>query len=148
MLALAYDNDSGEGDVVYGDGCLVDDGFDLETAMLLSLLLDAPAQDGDDVAVDSSRRGWWADVFDEDGAQTGSRLWLLEDAVATDANCRIAEQYALEALKWLTDGGYVRAIECTAEVGRYENGDDGIWLATTATTKDGRKVALGPFGVT
>ena len=82
-------------------GIVIDEGRDLETAVYLSLFLDAPAQPGDDVPPDSTRRGFWADAYSADGDVTGSRLWLLERSKVTAVNVANAKTYAEEALAWM-----------------------------------------------
>lgn len=143
MLALAFDDSTCEGDLVYSGGRMVDEGFDLDTAVLLSLLCDAPAQDGDPLPDDAPRRGFWGDAYETGGEILGSRLWLLEDAVASQENATRAKSYAAEALRWLLAGRYVRAIDYETRLG-----DEAIELTPIVTKKDGTTVALGPFEVT
>lgn len=143
MLVIAMDNAGRGGDLVYERGCLLDEGYDLETAITMSLLLDAPAQDGDVLPEGTPKRGFWGDVFDEEGATLGSRLWLLEGATATEATAQRAKTYAKEALKWLIDEGIVKSIEYTTTVG-----SESVTLQVTPTLKSGRVVPLGPFKVT
>lgn len=143
MLALAFDTTTCEGDVVYDAGCLVAEGFDLETAVILSLLTDAPAQAGDVLPEGTPRRGFWADAFEADSTVLGSRLWLLEGSETSQATADKAKAYASEALGWLLTGRYVRAVDFATQVG-----DEAIELTVLVTLKDGKQVPLGPFGVT
>lgn len=143
MIALAYDNTTFEADFRYSGGCLVSSGFDLETAVLMSLFNDARALPGDPLPRGANRRGFWADVYDPDGESLGSRLWLLEDEKATPETARRAEGYAHDALKWMIDDGHVLSISSEWEVKR-----DAVWLGLTFTLRDGESVTLSPFKVT
>lgn len=142
MLALAFDNAAGEGDVLYQDGCLLSAGRDLETAILMSLLCDAPAQDGDVIPTGTPKRGYWADTYDEEGHVLGSRLWLLETEPLTQGTALRAETYAKEALNWLVAGRHVRSVSTSTELGT-----EAILLTLTVTLRDGNTVQLGPFKV-
>lgn len=136
MLALVYDNGEGEADLAYSGGSLVDDGFDLETAVLVSLLCDAPAPDGYVLPEGTPRRGWWADAYDqEDAAPLGSLLWLCEDQPCTEATASKARDYAKEALSWLVRDGHVRDAYGLTEVG-----DEAILLTPVVVKKDGAEV--------
>ena len=44
------------------------------------------------------RRGWAGDALDAQGRRTGSRLWLLQRAKATEQTRKLAESAAAEAL--------------------------------------------------
>lgn len=144
MLALVYDNSEGEADLAYSGGALQDTGLDLETAVLVSLHSDAPAPDGYELADGSPRRGWWADVYDqEDAAPMGSLLWLLEDAVCTEQTAARAREYARAALKWLVDDGHVLSVGATTEVG-----DEAIMLTPAVTLKSGKTVTFPAVQVT
>lgn len=123
---------------------LGDDEVDaLETAALLSLRTDARAGDDDEVPDDASRRGYWGDAYDtlldarDPPGPLGSRLWLLETALATEPNARRAEAYALEALAWMRDGKLVRdiAATCTATGERLN-------LEVVITPRRGRKILI------
>ena len=143
MLAVSFDTDTGFGDLVYASGHLVDSGSDLETAALLSLLCDAPAQDGDALPAGTPRRGFWADIFDATGERIGSRLWLLEGAEATEQTAQRAKAYAAEALQWMIRDRHVLSIAYATQVG-----DEAVELSVVLTLRDGREVPLGPFRVT
>jgi phage gp46-like protein len=142
MIALAYDNAQLEGNLVYSGGRMVDEGYDLETSTIISLLCNARAQPGDVLPIGTNRRGWWGDSYDDSGEQLGSMLWLLEDEIATPENARRAEQYAQDALKWQIDEGHVLAIETESLLQ-----SDAIWLRVTHTLLSGERVTLSPFKV-
>lgn len=92
----------------------------LETAVILSLFLDARARDDDLLpdAVNGDRRGWWADsVVPAAGRdRTGSRLWLLGREKTLPEVLRRAQDYATEALQWLIDDGVATAVQVQAFV--------------------------------
>ena len=116
-LALVYKD--GIFDLDLGDGgSVIDEG--LRTAVIISLFSDRRAN-ASDVLPDGTddRRGWWGDVYPQvDGDLTGSRLWLLGRAKQIDANLRLAETYAREALQWLLDDGEVTRIDVAASYPR------------------------------
>lgn len=107
-------------DCILRDGDLLrEDG--LETAVILSLLLDARARD-DDALPDGSgdRRGWWADSAAPaaDGDRTGSRLWLLSREKTLPEVLRRARDYAEEALAWLVEDGAAKNVSVHAAMPR------------------------------
>ncbi len=94
---------------------------DIETAVILSLMLDARARD-DDALPDGSgdRRGWWADSAAPaaDGDRTGSRLWLLSREKTLPEVLRRARDYAEEALAWLLEDGAAKNVSVHAAMPR------------------------------
>lgn len=90
----------------------------LESAVAISLWCDARAGSGDTLPVgETDRRGFWADEFIENG-KIGSKLWLLDRAPLTEANARLAEQYASEALAWMVTEKVVASVAVQVS---YEN---------------------------
>lgn len=68
----------------------------------------------DDPLDDGDRKGWWGDsVPTVAGDLIGSRLWLLQRRTLTDDTLRDAQEYAEEALAWMTDDGIVTAVTVT-----------------------------------
>lgn len=106
-----------EPDKVLGDwqtgGGGLQDGNDLETAILISLFTDRLARTDDDIDGDD-RRGWWGDTNSE--YPIGSRLWLVRREKLTTKVALKAEDYANEALVWLLDDGVVTAISSNAQI--------------------------------
>jgi phage gp46-like protein len=143
VLGLQIDPNTGEGVFVYSGGRIADSGFDRQTAVIMSLLNDAPAQDGDVLDDGASRRGFWADALDDNGAILGSRLWMLETAECSAATAERAKTYAAEALKWMVDAGHVRSIAYETTIG-----DEAIELRVIITEKIGSELSFGPFKVT
>lgn len=108
----------------------------LKTAVIICLLSDARAAP-DELRDGDENRGWPGDSFDlgEGEAAIGSKLWLLRrralDAVETP---RLAEDYALAALRVLIDQGAVAKITATATADLARNRLD---LEVTLTDRDG-----------
>jgi phage gp46-like protein len=142
VLALAFDPDRREADLVYGSGVLLSDTLDLQTAALDLLFCDARAEEGETLTDGLPRRGYWADSFDEDGAATGSLLWLLEEAEATLQTAARAEGYTQARLKTLIDDGHIRAVTTTSEVS-----EDNVFVAAELHLFDGTTVTIAPFKV-
>ena len=126
MIALGWNPATQSGDVIRtATGALADDDS-LATAVLLSLFLDRQA-DADDALPDANgggalfaRRGWIGDAIAmRQGEATtdriGSRLWLLSRASQLPETLRLAEDYAAEALAWLTADGLATSVAVTAE---------------------------------
>ena len=95
---------------------------DLPRAVINSLFSWKRAEDDDELP-GTSREGWWADSFNDDGDQFGSRLWLLSRSKITDETLLRAEEYAQEALQWLIDDGVAVSIDVKAERGEKEQLD-------------------------
>lgn len=96
-----------------GADLLADDG--LETAVILSLLLDRRAEADDNLPDNVDPRGWWGDSYAEvQGDQVGSRLWLLNREKQLPSVANLVQEYAAEALQWLVDDGVASAVDTTA----------------------------------
>lgn len=109
MAYLYYDLSSTSG------GYETDEG--LKTAALLSLLTDARADAEDIVPDPTDLRGWWGSDFGEDGPdEFGSKLWITETGLATQATLDAAENYIREALQWMLDDGIVETITVNLEI--------------------------------
>ncbi len=110
-IALVWNGALGEADIALaGSDLLTDDG--LQTAVIVSLFTDAPADPGDAIPDGTTdRRGWWGDMPVDAAAQTGtpdvtgSKLWLLDRAVLNAETLARAESYALAALAWMKRDG-------------------------------------------
>lgn len=83
----------------------------LKSAVWMSLGTDRRAEN-DDVLPggDGDKRGWWGDSFRP--RRIGSRLWLLERQKITADTLLRAEEYAAEALAWLTEKKSQRQCGC------------------------------------
>ncbi len=117
-LALRWNVAAGVADLLMIDSDLASD-RGLETAVLLSLMLDRRAEP-DDVPPSgdaTDRRGWWADAFlPVEGDKIGSRLWLLDRAKRTNETALRAKEYTLEALAWMIADRVVAGIEVAIEL--------------------------------
>jgi phage gp46-like protein len=129
------------GDVSYDATGKIVEGRDLESNVFLSLFLDAPAQDGDDVPAGTIRRGFWADAFSTDGDITGSRLWLLDRAKVTATSLADAKMYAEEALAWLIRDGIARSVSVTPERFAVAPETQGILLRVFVYSPTGERFA-------
>ena len=90
-----YDFEIANGDFVMTNG--------LDTALIISLFADARA-DNSEVPVPILRRGWWGDlVSDYPTYQTGSKLWLLNQARSNLETLNLSKTYMQNSLSWLTD---------------------------------------------
>jgi len=93
----------------------------------------------DDALDDADRQGWWGDCAPtEAGDQIGSRLWLLRRRALTDDTLRDAQEYAQEALRWMTDDDIVTTVAVTAE----RQGNDRLNLLVTLTESNGETLQL------
>lgn len=104
----------GKGDVSVSAGDLLMEGG-LQSAVMLSLFMDARAEDADVLPDgETDRRGWWGDQFaQEDNDRIGSKLWLLWREKRVPETLRRAQQYAEQALAWLKGDGVATAVTVT-----------------------------------
>lgn len=113
-------NEDGLLDIVFDEngGVIMETGF--ETVVLTSLLLNRRADpedilpygyQGKNGALGDDRQGWVGDVLDEKGRLVGSKLWLLDQELATNETRARATEYVRQALQWLIDDGYVSHVE-------------------------------------
>lgn len=100
---------------LFGPDLATDEGLD--TAVILSLFLDARADAGDGLADGEDPRGWWGDTFAEHaGDQTGSKLWLLGREKWLNSVALRAKDYAAAALAWLVDDGIAASVDVQTEM--------------------------------
>jgi phage gp46-like protein len=146
-IAIVHNPELGEGDVLYDDANMLVEGRDLETAVYLSLFLDAPAREGDEVPAGATRRGFWADVYSEDGDAAGSRLWLLDRGKATTENALRAEEYAKEALAWMVRDGVASSVSVSATVVKLDGAMAAIVIQGEVVAPDGASHSFGPWEI-
>lgn len=111
-------NEDGQLDLVLDAGIASETGF--ETAILTSLLLHRRA-DPEDIlpygykgkngGLSDDRQGWVGDVLDGKGRLVGSKLWLLDQELATAETRQRAIEYVRQALQWTLDDGHVVKID-------------------------------------
>lgn len=113
-------NSNGQLDIVLGESGAIVQETTFETAILTSLLLNRRADpedilpyayQGSQNGIDANRQGWVGDILDEQGRLVGSKLWLLDQEIATENTRKRAIKYIKDALKWSIDDGHVRKIE-------------------------------------
>lgn len=115
-IALIWKPDEGTADIGVENGDLIgDDG--IRTAILISLFTDGSAKPEDVLPEgETSRRGWWGDVYPEiPGDKIGSRLWLIDREKATQQVAEQARDYARDALQWMLDDKVAESIVITPE---------------------------------
>lgn len=95
-------------------GTDLENGRDLETAVIISLFTDRLANGDDDLPSGDDPRGWVGDLGQP--VKIGSRLWLLERAKLSLQTGAIAKSMAAEALQWMIDDGVVAKFEIITEV--------------------------------
>lgn len=83
-------------------------------------------------SIDRPDNGWWGESLL--GKNIGSKLYLLDRSKVTDSVLKLSEDYALEALQWLVDDGYLQEIVSISAT--YENEDEGIRLKIVYKTFD------------
>ncbi len=90
-------------------------GFDLQTALLISLFSDRLAHDSDAIPDGTTnRRGWWGD--EGETYPIGSRLWLIDRSKLDQDVANAARGYIIEALQWFIDDGVVAAFDIATEI--------------------------------
>lgn len=84
-----------------------------DTSIIVSLFSDKRA-DASEVGSSHLRRGWWGDLFNDDPTfQSGSKLWLLDQARLTENILNSAIDYARNSLQWLVDDNLADNIQVT-----------------------------------
>jgi phage gp46-like protein len=87
----------------------------LDTAILMSLTCERRA-DESEVSLPEKRRGWIGNEINGfSDFEYGSKLWLLEQARATQDTLNKAVTYAQEALQWLVEDDYATSIVVDGE---------------------------------
>lgn len=114
-LAIKVTGDSRFADLIIEPPGLAT-GDNLYTALLISLFTDRRANDDDQLSLDESRRGWWADTYFENrNDKIGSRLWLLRRAKIITSTLTRARDYVLEATSWLIEDNVASSINVDTE---------------------------------
>lgn len=117
-IGLRWDNDKGTCVWMTTDAGALAQDESLETAVLLSLFTAAPATAEEIAAARQTEQlGWWASadsVRPGGGRIIGSKLWLLHRGNTTLATLVLAEQYCVDALRWLVDVKIAAQVEVLA----------------------------------
>jgi len=82
----------------------------LETSLIISAFGQRRADDSE-VIQPERQSGWWGNLLNTDGHQDGSKLWLLEQAKATQTSFAQAQDWLRQGLQWLIDDGIAIDIE-------------------------------------
>jgi len=111
---------------------LPDDG--LETAVSISLFTDKRVTDEQLPSMETSKRGWWGDMFpDVNQDKIGSRLWTLEREKRTNEVLRRSEELSKESLTWMIEDGLADAVIIKSEY----NGDGHLLIYVEIQKPDG-----------
>jgi phage gp46-like protein len=116
---------------------------DLRTAIIISLFTDRLALPDDRLPdpTTGDRRGWWGDTSNDPPENIGSRLWLLSREKWTNEVRLRAEDYAREALAWVTADGVADEVLVAAEMAELGRINMGVQLV-----RAGDRVFQGIFG--
>jgi len=99
--------------VVEADDLKADDG--LETSVAISVFTDKRVDDEDLPDLETSKRGWWGDMFPEfPNDQIGSRLWLINREKTTTETLRRSEDYIVESLNWMLEDGVAKDVNASS----------------------------------
>lgn len=115
MNRVVFDNTVYEADLVCGDNGL-EQGYELETAVVLSLFTNRRARSTDGVPEGNDLQGYWADAYPlVENFKWGSRLWTLARAKDLPSLPQIAKGMCEEALAWMVEDGVVEEVILTVE---------------------------------
>lgn len=115
-------NEDGLLDIVIENGVVEE--TTIKAALLASLMLNRRADpedilpygyQGKEGALTDDRQGWVGDILDTKGRLVGSKLWQLDQELATPETLQRARQYMREAVQWSIDDGYVSKLEIEDE---------------------------------
>ncbi len=81
----------------------------LENAILISLFTDKRVES------EIEKRGYWADVVNENSEKTGSELWLLARSKLDEETKELASQYVRDSLSWLIPAGIAKSVDVDVE---------------------------------
>lgn len=137
VLALRFDPEQLDGDLVDGP----DPSGGAETEALMQLAIDRRV-DALELPAGKDNRGWWVDAFFPDRPPTGSRLWLLEDAPATEETVARSEVFAREALEQLVADGRLTEVTPAGSLDASH-----VTVAGALVLPSGAVVRLGPLPV-
>jgi len=127
MIALSFDNATGQGDLAF-DGGIVQ-GYGLETSIAISLLTWRRATKDDSPPDGMNLLGFWGDTYpDVPGDLIGSRLWLMAGKKINQESLTLAVDLTREALQWLIDDGVAESIEPVATRGTDDKLQIGAWI--------------------
>lgn len=112
-IALIIKNNCFDINILNGD---LESDNGLETAVAISLFTDKRVTDEELPDLETSKRGWWGDMFPEiDQDKIGSRLWTLMREKRNTETLRKSEDYSREALSWMLEDSVADSIEVLSE---------------------------------
>jgi len=121
-----------KGDLVGDDG--------LETSVIISLFTDKRVSQENLPQGQTSRRGYWGDMFpDVEGDQIGSRLWTLDRSKILPQTLTAFENEARDCLQWMLDDNVAKTIEVSASTDEF----DRLSLSINITKPDDQKNLYG-----
>jgi phage gp46-like protein len=118
-IRIIWDRATGSGDFAMSGSDLAT-GFELETAVLISLFTDAEADPGDITLGDTDPRGWWADIYSalEDPAlptisndRIGSKLWQVFNMPRSQPTLNWMASEIRKSLNWMLVDGVASSID-------------------------------------
>lgn len=110
-IGLFLDNEIIEPKLINGD--LAGD-ESLETAILISLFTDQRVRDDELPVGETSKRGWWGDMYSPiEGFELGSKAWLYDREKITTSVMAQMETRFQASLQWLLDDGVATNVAVT-----------------------------------
>jgi len=141
-IRLVWNAATGTADFAMASTGDLETGFDLETAVLLSLFSDAQADPGDIVPDTADPRGVWFDTYSalEDPAlpviandRFGSKLWQAFARIRNQDTLNWAANEVISALSWMIADGVAASVTATA----YFTSNGGIGVIPVITAPNG-----------
>ena len=117
-IDLKLDQESGIYDLALDSNGDLQTVENLETALDVSILVDARA-DSSEVEDPLKRRGWWGDVVSYfQNHNIGSKLWLFDQSRADGSTASRVENYVRQSLNWIEEQNIGKIESVTAENNR------------------------------
>lgn len=106
-------NSSGDYDLVFVDGKIKEiETFD--TAILMTMYEEQRASESEQ-PIPELRRGWWGNELSPiEGFEIGSKLWLLDQARATQNNANRAVAFARNGFQWFIEDGLLQDVQVSS----------------------------------
>lgn len=105
--------EAGYYDISIGSDGDIDKTDSFDTAIILSLFGSDRRASPTEVPEAFLRRGWIGDQYQV--VEMGSKLWLVYQARLTLSTMNNAKDYISQALQWLVDFGYLKAVAVNVE---------------------------------
>jgi len=122
-IRIGFDVRDQYADLILGDRDVDRDGG-FETAILITLLTDKRADEGDPLPDEGGYKGgWWGDsipvVADY---KMGTKLWLLQRSKTIEEVPAQAEEYLKDGFQWMLDDGIIESMTVSAQRVDADNG--------------------------